>query len=477
MRLPILDRVPASRITHLPADGGRATEHAPADWSARVRTGATRLPAGVRVGLTGTDAHARLCWFLAADLAGCATLVTDASWSRGELDAVCADARPAVFVPGDSPPPAEQDAPPRGPVGDADTPFYLPTTSGSSGRPRVLARTRESWLRSYDAFDVGIGGEDRVLVPGPLSSSLFLFAALHALHAGADLWLLDRWSAAEAAAACRHVTAAHLVPAMLAALLDRWERDPEEAAALPLRRVVLGGAHVDERLAQRLHRVLPGCELVEYYGAAETSVIAVGRRGVLHPVVDVHVDEGSGALRTRSPLLCAGRLRAGELEPLTTERGWFDVGDRAARRADGSLRILGRQGSTINTGGALVSAEEVEAVLRAVPGVRDAVVAGTPHPRFGELVTAVVEGAGEAELAAARQRAQQELKPDKRPRRWLPVRKLPRTASGKPARARVAELLGRDLPPEADGAPGSTGAEADTAPSSTGAGSTGSGDG
>lgn len=448
MHLPILDRTPISRITHLPAGDEQAREHAPADWSARVRTGATRLPAGVRVGITGSDAYALLCWFLAADLAGCATLITDASWSRGELDAVCADARPAVFVPGDSPPPAEAGALPGGPAGDSDTLFYLPTTSGSSGRPRVLARTRESWLRSYDAFDVGVGGDDSVLVPGPLSSSLFLFAALHGLHTGADLWLLDRWNAAEAAAACRHVTAAHLVPAMLAALLDRWERAPEEVAALRLRRVVLGGARVDEHLGERLHRVLPDCELVEYYGAAETSVIAVGRRGALHPVVDVRLDERSGTLRTRSPLLCSGHLRAGVLEQLETEQGWFSVGDRASRHADGSLRILGRQAGTINTGGALVAAEEVEAVLRAVPGVRDAVVAGTPHSRFGELVTAVLEGAGEAELTAARRRAQQELKPDKRPRRWLPVRRLPRTASGKPARARMAELLARGLPPD-----------------------------
>src|SRR5690606_39718734 len=105
--------------------------------------------------------------------------------------------------------------------------FYLPTTSGSSGTPKVLVRSRGSWLRSFDALDIGIGPHDRVLVPGPLSSSLFLFGALHALHFQAGLELLDSWAPARAAQALRRCTAVHLVPPLLAALLRELERDPQ----------------------------------------------------------------------------------------------------------------------------------------------------------------------------------------------------------------------------------------------------------
>lgn len=443
--LPILNREPASRVTCVASDG-TTQSHQAGELTARTQEHAARLPTRARVAITDVAAYAQLCWFLAADRAGCATLITDTSWTRAELDAVCADAEPHVFAPVDAEPPHDISVP--RPVGDERTWFYLPTTSGSSGRPKVLVRTRESWLRSYDVFTIGMRPDDQVLVCGPLSSSLFLFAALHTLHVGADLRLLDHWSPTAAVEECRHATVAHLVPAMLAALVDRWERDPAALAACRLRMVVCGGARVDAELETRLAEVLPDCELVEYYGSAETSLVAIrhsGREG-LRPVVDVAVHgaaDGAGELWARSQLGHAGYLRHGELVPAEHHHGWLAVGDRAVRHQDGSLEVLGRKSSTINNAGTLVPAEEVESVLRAVPGVLDAVVAGTPHPRFGSLPVAVLEtvAAGAPTLADLRARARDLLRPEKRPRQWLQVERIPRTASGKPARALITERL------------------------------------
>jgi long-chain acyl-CoA synthetase len=114
------------------------------------------------------------------------------------------------------------------------------------------------------------------------------------------------------------------------------------------------------------------------------------------------------------------------------------VGDRADLH-DGTLTVHGRGSAVISSGGRLVAAEEVETVLREVPGVDDVVVTGTPHPRLGALVTAVVEG--EPALADLRAAARHALEPGKRPRVWLRAKVLPRTASGKPARAVIAEEL------------------------------------
>ncbi|TVT31422.1 hypothetical protein FNH05_28380, partial [Amycolatopsis rhizosphaerae] len=96
----------------------------------------------------------------------------------------------------------------------------------------------------------------------------------------------------------------------------------------------------------------------------------------------------------------------------------------------------------LSSGGGLVPAEEVERVLREVPGVGDVVVAGTPHATLGSLVTAVVEpDETPVSLTALRAAAKENLAPGKRPRRWLAVKALPRTASGKPARAAIGEML------------------------------------
>ncbi|MCI2420301.1 AMP-binding protein [Saccharopolyspora sp. K220] len=436
--LPILGRSPASRVAY-----AGTTLDAP-ELLARVHRAAQLMPPGSRVALDGGDALTRLIYFLGADLAGCATLLIEPTWTAHDRAAVLDDARPDLIIT-----PDEQDFQPVQPISptwDDRTPFYLPTTSGSSGSPKVLIRSRGSWLRSFAALGLALEPQDRVLIPGPLSSSLFLFGVLHALHGGADVQLLEKWSATDAAEASRRATAVHLVPAMLAALLSILERDPVLRAECRLRTVVCGGARVDDSIEERLAKVLPGCELVEYYGSAEHSLIAIRRGGPLRPVVEVDVRDpvdGVGELWVRSALVFDGYLDSGMIVPPRSRDGWSTVGDRAVRRPDGSLEVLGRASSTINSGARIVSAEAVESVLRGAEGVLDVLVSATPHPRFGELVTAVVEvdPAAPPSLRMLRARAREALEPAQRPRRWLAVRELPRTASGKPARALVAQQL------------------------------------
>jgi acyl-CoA synthetase (AMP-forming)/AMP-acid ligase II len=66
-------------------------------------------------------------------------------------------------------------------------------------------------------------------------------------------------------------------------------------------------------------------------------------------------------------------------------------GDYATLEADGTLRLLGRGSSCINTGGEKVYPEEVEAVIKELPGIADCAVVGVPDARFGSAVAAFVE--------------------------------------------------------------------------------------
>ncbi|MFC4944616.1 class I adenylate-forming enzyme family protein [Pseudonocardia sp. GCM10023141] len=389
---------------------------------------------GSRIAIDSADV---LPWLLGADLIGAAALVIEPAWTARERDAVLADARPDVVVDGSPPPPTQV---PIAPAGDRHTPFYLPTTSGSSGRPSVLIRSRDSWLRSFAALP--LPGTGPVLIPGPLSSSLFLFGALHALHAGRPLVLLPRWRAAEAARAGHGAEVVHLVPAMLSTLLDALAADPALRAACALRTVVCGGAHLTDGVRARLAELLPGCALVEYYGAAEHSLIAVRRDGAgLRPVPGVDVEVREGRIWVRSALTVLGRLERGALRP--ADPGWSTVDDLGTLALDGTLVVHGRGGATVSSGGRIVAAEEVEAALRSVPGVADVLVTGSPHRTLGAIVTAVVEidPAAPPTLRDLRAGARARLEPAKRPRRWLTTTALPRTASGKPARAVVTDQL------------------------------------
>jgi acyl-CoA synthetase (AMP-forming)/AMP-acid ligase II len=87
----------------------------------------------------------------------------------------------------------------------------------------------------------------------------------------------------------------------------------------------------------------------------------------------------------------------------------------------------------IITGGENVSPIEVEDVLRAHPEVADVAVIGTPHPKWGEQVTAVIVARSGASLdaEAIRRYTDGRLAGFKRPRRVEFVDVLPRNAANK----------------------------------------------
>ncbi|MBB3049772.1 long-chain acyl-CoA synthetase [Prauserella isguenensis] len=399
------------------------TAHVPATAHGAARTLADRgVGPGTRIAVEGSGDV--LSWLLGADLLGAATLVLEPAWPAADRAAVLADADPALIVDG-SPEPAD---PVEARASEHDPSFYLPTTSGSTGTPKVGLRTRSSWIRSFEALGPVDGP---VLVAGPLSASLFLFGALHATWCGADLWLRDRWRPAEA----RRAATVHVVPAMLAELVADAERRPGPSV---LRTVVCGGAHLGGDLRARFARAFPDTRLVEYYGSAELSLIAIRRDGELRPVNGVDVDVCDGVLWVRSPLAFSGYLRGSELDPAPE---WLSNGDHGRFTDTGGLVVTGRGSATIPSGGTQVPAEPVESVLRTVAGVDDALVTGTPHPRLGLLVTAIVQARQPPALADLRAAVRAELRPAFLPRRWLWTTSLPRTASGKPARAVAAEQL------------------------------------
>src|SRR3546814_8978577 len=64
--------------------------------------------------------------------------------------------------------------------------------------------------------------------------------------------------------------------------------------------------------------------------------------------------------------------------------------DLARPEADGTITLLGRGSSCINTGGEKVHPDEVAAAVKTHPDVADAIVVGAPAERFGQRVVAVV---------------------------------------------------------------------------------------
>ena len=109
-------------------------------------------------------------------------------------------------------------------------------------------------------------------------------------------------------------------------------------------------------------------------------------------------------------------------------------GDYATIDADGTLTLLGRGSSCINTAGEKVYPEEVEEILKAHPAVEDALVFGVDDERFGQRVAAVLSMAsgGDDQVDAILAAAREKLASYKLPRSVVVVDVVPRTQVGKP---------------------------------------------
>jgi 3-oxocholest-4-en-26-oate---CoA ligase len=128
--------------------------------------------------------------------------------------------------------------------------------------------------------------------------------------------------------------------------------------------------------------------VTRFRGGHDAVVLSEDRTSVL---TEVSEEVGWLARRGRVAL---GYLNAPEATittyPTINGTRYVILGDRARIAIDGTIEFLGRPESVINSGGEKVFADEVEAVIREHPQVRDAVVMGRPHPRWGSVVAAIV---------------------------------------------------------------------------------------
>jgi acyl-coenzyme A synthetase/AMP-(fatty) acid ligase len=118
------------------------------------------------------------------------------------------------------------------------------------------------------------------------------------------------------------------------------------------------------------------------------------------------------------------------------------TGDLFRTDAEGFLYFVGRKDDIIKTRGEKVAPKEVEAVLHALPGVAEAVVAGIPDPILGQAVTAMVvlsnPALTEREVLA---HCARNLEDFMVPKRIVFKDALPRTDTGKVSRRLAAGEL------------------------------------
>src|SRR5512132_676460 len=161
--------------------------------------------------------------------------------------------------------------------------------------------------------------------------------------------------------------------------------------------LLVGSAAVDEQLLRSFHEL--GVEIHEAYGLTEAPLVAlnrlgrnrIGSSGELLPETQVRVAH-DGELEVRGPQVMAGYVDEDE-QPFRD--GWLQTGDLGHVTTDGKLVIDGRKKDLLKTAyGKYLQPSKIEAMLRRIPGVAEAMVVGEGRPFCAALLW--VEGTGDA---------------------------------------------------------------------------------
>src|SRR6516164_7404439 len=351
--------------------------------------------------------------------------------------------------------------------------IFIIYTGGTTGRPKgVMWRHEDIWRTLGGGIDFitgepledewaqsrqGAGGDGMVrMAPAPLIHGAAMVATLACLFSGDTAVIMPKFDPDAIWAAVQR----HKVN-VLSVIGD--------AMARPLMEALAAGAYDTSSLVSfnstaalfspavkdACVKALPAVFISEAIGSTETGFAGIAfisaddeHRGgptvAAGPDVIVLGDDGKPVGPGQ-----VGRLARGGYvplgyyhDPVKTAAMFAEVdgkryaipGDMARLEDDGTVTLLGRGNTCVNSGGEKVFPEEVEGALKSCPDVFDALVIGIPDELLGQRVAALVqvrEGRA-ADLAAIEAHVREQIAGYKVPRSiWL-VDAISRSPAGKP---------------------------------------------
>ena len=356
-----------------------------------------------------------------------------------------------------------------------DPTAYVIFTSGSTGAPKgvEVGHTALANFLGSMAEHPGFTKNDSIVAVTTVSFDIALLELLLPLCCGGRTVIASSDALADPPALVKLInstgaTVLQATPTLWRVLLEAGFQPAPEFKAL------CGGEPLPRDLASQL--IASGMELWNMYGPTETTIwSSCGRvTDVNRPITigapiantELYVLDDSEAL---APIGVPGELYIGGQglakgyigQPDLTKRAFkvvsvegggvprrlYRTGDIAVRSAGGTIQLLGRRDQQVKVRGFRIELEEIEAVLRSHPGVRDAAVAveraGTPDAGL----TAAVVGATVAP-EALRQVLSARLPAYMVPGRYIALAELPRSANGKLDRKALTGAIAAPLRPQ-----------------------------
>jgi acyl-CoA synthetase (AMP-forming)/AMP-acid ligase II len=341
-------------------------------------------------------------------------------------------------------------------------PVCLIYTSGTTSLPKAVVSTHQQVVFAAQAIQSQLSyrDDDVVYSPLPLSFDYGLYQLFLGAVSGAHVWLGQPAEVGPALArnlVRANATVLAAVPAVAEALARLLGRGGPAPA---LRLLTNTGAAMPSEALVGLRAAIPGLRVQLMFGLTECKratimppdedLVRPGSSGRALPGTEVFVVDDVGRRRppgevgeiiVRGPNVMAGYWRRPELtdqrfpkadglfpQLRTGDYGWLDE--------DGYLYFSGRRDDIYKERGFRVSATEVEAAARRVPGCASAAVL---PPSDGEPAALVATGTLTAEQVLAGMREQ--IEEFKIPRQCVIIDELPLSRNGKVDRKGLAGLV------------------------------------
>ncbi len=334
-------------------------------------------------------------------------------------------------------------------------------TSGTTGRPKGAMLTNANLVANARALvDAWSWRDDDVLIHGlPLFHVHGLFVALHcAMLGGSPVILLPRFDAEAVLAAMPAATVFMGVPTHYVRLLADPGLDRRRCGSMRL--FTSGSAPMTETVHAAFTQ-RTGHRIVERYGMTETGILTSnpysgecvpGTVGFALNGVELRItdDDGAdvsagttGSVEVNGPDVFAGYWQRPDATAESTRQdGWFVTGDVGRLEPDGRLRLEGRSGDMVISGGENIYPREIELILDQIEGIAESAVIGLPDEDLGERVVAVLVADGESPTEGAiRATLGDRLARFKHPRALVWVDELPRNTMGKVQKHRLRDQL------------------------------------